>query len=421
METVKFISHASICVTVDEVSLLCDPWFFGKVFDDSWCLIEEPDLNSLDFNRIKYVWISHEHPDHLNLPTLKFLADKLPQDVLFIYRDQPNKKVVNDISELGFQVMELAEGEKLSLPHFGHVTSYVKNASSALLIETPAHTVLNMNDCMLTKKKCHEIMKYVSGVDYLFCQFSLAGFSGNPSDTTQLQAEKEYHLRKIREYYELFNPKYFIPFASFVTFCTDYNRYLNQWRITLNDVVREIPTDRLQILFNGDDATMDRSHSMSRSSVNLERWQALTEQQEIPLTSRPVIATEEIRLACEKLVSLFKGWPVFSYPWSLSINLVDKNCSVLLDFYHNKVRISESLIKRPVVELSSYSFLNFINNPWGADTLNISAEARVFDLRKWRWFLYCKHFLYKPVSSGRLAKFIPRIYALVKPLLMRIL
>ena len=66
---IKFINHASVMFDLGEVRILTDPWYQGLVFNDGWSLLndEKIDINKIDFN---YLWYSHEHPDHFNLPDL---------------------------------------------------------------------------------------------------------------------------------------------------------------------------------------------------------------------------------------------------------------------------------------------------------------------------------------------------------------
>ena len=75
MSKVKFLNHSSVIIEHKKIKILCDPWFKGKAFNDSWKLLYENshDINKLDFD---YIWISHEHPDHFSIATLNSLRKK---------------------------------------------------------------------------------------------------------------------------------------------------------------------------------------------------------------------------------------------------------------------------------------------------------------------------------------------------------
>jgi L-ascorbate metabolism protein UlaG (beta-lactamase superfamily) len=54
-----------------DVSLRGDPWLKGEAFNESWTLYPQPIVRDEDVARVTHVWISHEHPDHLSIPTIK--------------------------------------------------------------------------------------------------------------------------------------------------------------------------------------------------------------------------------------------------------------------------------------------------------------------------------------------------------------
>lgn len=414
MEEIKFISHSSISLTVDKKTLLCDPWFFGKAFDNSWCLIEEPNIDDIDYNSIAYIWVSHEHPDHFSIPTLKYLKEKVNDDVVFIYRSQENKDVINFVEKLGYETLEINEGERVQLEGIGYITSYNKRSDTALLIESAENTILNLNDCMLSKAKCKKIIKSVEKIDYLFCQFSIAGYSGNHKNYPLLKELQSEHKARVSDYFNIFTPSYFIPFASFVTFCTPNNHFLNDWRITVEDVSRIIPPSALQIVFNGDSVIDDLNAVMNRNNLNLRKWNDSILHQRVDLTARSSIDDQLLLSTLEDFCTIFDSWPRYSYPDSIIIDLFDKEYGVEINFRKETVKTVYSDQAIYDAAMTSYNLNSFIVNKWGADTLNISGEANVLNVDKWRWFLFCKHYCYKPVSSLHLSKYIPRVYSKVK-------
>jgi len=74
---ISFVGHASILVKTGQVHLLTDPWFRGEVFNESWTLHPEPVLSEQDLAEVTHIWISHEHPDHLSIPTLRSIREDL--------------------------------------------------------------------------------------------------------------------------------------------------------------------------------------------------------------------------------------------------------------------------------------------------------------------------------------------------------
>ena len=59
--SIKLISHASILIKTSDVCILTDPWFFSKVFNNSWTLYPKAAWSEKYLDDISHIWISHEH------------------------------------------------------------------------------------------------------------------------------------------------------------------------------------------------------------------------------------------------------------------------------------------------------------------------------------------------------------------------
>ena len=68
----RLISHACVQIYGQGFSIICDPWLVGTSFNDGWAMYPEPNLDNVDYEEITHIWISHEHPDHLNFPSMKY-------------------------------------------------------------------------------------------------------------------------------------------------------------------------------------------------------------------------------------------------------------------------------------------------------------------------------------------------------------
>ena len=77
----KLISHACILLDLGDIKLITDPWLFGECFNDGWSLKQKDltieKITEEEINSITHLWISHEHPDHFHIPSLKFLLSKI--------------------------------------------------------------------------------------------------------------------------------------------------------------------------------------------------------------------------------------------------------------------------------------------------------------------------------------------------------
>jgi N-acyl-phosphatidylethanolamine-hydrolysing phospholipase D len=82
---ITWIGHATLLVQVDGLSVLTDPQWSDRAGPTSWFgpkRLGPPGLAFEDLPRIDVVVISHDHYDHLDLPTVKRLASA--HDPLFV-------------------------------------------------------------------------------------------------------------------------------------------------------------------------------------------------------------------------------------------------------------------------------------------------------------------------------------------------
>ena len=95
----KFYNHASFLLD----DILVDPWFSDSVFLSSWDLLSELkyNINAINFN---YLFISHEHPDHFHIPTLRTINN--PESKTVIFHKTIDGKVLKFIKEMGFKTLE---------------------------------------------------------------------------------------------------------------------------------------------------------------------------------------------------------------------------------------------------------------------------------------------------------------------------
>ena len=94
---IKIISHASVIVDLGEVKLLTDPWLFGNCFNDGWSLkkanLSEENITQDEINSITHLYLSHEHPDHFHIPSLKNLVSNINfSNVEILCKSDPRTK-----------------------------------------------------------------------------------------------------------------------------------------------------------------------------------------------------------------------------------------------------------------------------------------------------------------------------------------
>ncbi len=127
---------------------------------------------------------------------------------------------------------------------------------SWLCLKTDELTVLNINDCEIyTRELAEEVQRAVGSVDVLATQFSYAAWVGNADDIESYRKAARNQLEYIRTQIEVLEPRFVIPFASFVWFCHEENFYMNEGANRIGDVAENIRTKtsaKPVVLYPGD-------------------------------------------------------------------------------------------------------------------------------------------------------------------------
>ena len=85
--SIKFINHASVIVSDNNISVLSDPWYDGDAFHKGWNLLHETKTHDVEeiLNEITHIWISHEHPYHFSILFFKKLKIKIKKNSIKNY------------------------------------------------------------------------------------------------------------------------------------------------------------------------------------------------------------------------------------------------------------------------------------------------------------------------------------------------
>jgi UDP-MurNAc hydroxylase len=376
---VTMVSHASVLIEDDPIVLLTDPWLMGEVFNESWSLLCPPLLTQTTLQGVTHIWISHEHPDHLHFPTLKAIPPKQKARITLLYQRHFSSRVFESLTSLGFrEVIELPLGRWLDLG--GDVSIMccsVGTIDSLLAVRSTSGTVLNVNDCVISSWAARTAARSIGTVDVLLPQFSIASWVGNPGDTKIAAADEV--LRRARLYIRTFKPKVTIPFASFVYFSHDENRYMNAWINTPDRVCEHLsgtPT-QLQFLYNGD--SWSSQDGFCLHSDPLERYRAdFKNIADRPYRcSHPSYPRDELIELGQRLVDevrprfprfwLRKATPVHFY-------IVDLDAAIRFDLRQGTVEEEQRVKSECDLALHSQALWFAFKFPWGFSTLEVSGR-----------------------------------------------
>ena len=112
--TVTWVGHSTLLVQMEHLTFLTDPIWSSRASPTRWFgpnRFVEPGLSIDNLPEIDFVLISHNHYDHLDLPTLRRLADRSPKTKFFVPLGNAALLRKNGIE----QVQELDWGETASI------------------------------------------------------------------------------------------------------------------------------------------------------------------------------------------------------------------------------------------------------------------------------------------------------------------
>jgi hypothetical protein len=238
----------------------------GKAFNQGWALLSP--AATVPWEKIDYVWISHQHPDHLNFPTLKSTSPQEKCGLTMLYQKHASQRIPKVLQGMGYaNFQELTLNKWIPLRGGIEVLcGSVGSMDSWIAIRSERMNILNLNDCVVEPGHLKHISKLVGKVTVLLTQFSFANWIGNYADEL---GEVEAKLQDLRFRLNFLKPDVTIPFASFIYFCSHENSWMNQFAITPQRVV-SLGLPGVNFMYPGDE--WDSDIQRFRSVEAVERY-----------------------------------------------------------------------------------------------------------------------------------------------------
>jgi UDP-MurNAc hydroxylase len=374
------VNHASIVVESLGVRLITDPWLEGKAFNNGWTLLSPRRLRYEDFATITHIWFSHEHPDHFVPSNLKRIPEEYRRRIRVLFHETRDKRVISLCKGLGFEIQELPEDKPVSLAQgFRLMSGRQDLLDSWMAVFAEGKTLLNMNDCVFPDRRdLVKVKKRVGTVDVLLAQFSYANWVGNPDDLATQRTNAERKLTYIRRQVQLFQPSWFIPFASFMYFSHAENFFMNQSANRIGDVYRfasqELRTPTV-VLYPGDAWSVgeprDSSSSIRNYEADLVRVLASTPDQS---PSVSLTKLEQAAIAFLRQSRARNNWLLLRTLPPAIVRLRDLNIDVELSYRYGLRQVSG---RQPDIITSSDSLMYCLSFDWGGNTLEINGRYEV--------------------------------------------
>lgn len=377
---IEYLNHASVIIKSHEQSLLCDPWFSGTAFGGGWGL-QYDNPEALEKAKLcTHLWISHFHPDHLHMPTLKQLAALAP-NITALANDSANFRVSEALQQAGFQnIVPLYERRKLPLtsgksplPSGMKVTRYpTAGIDNMLLIETPAARILNYNDCHLPLGALKLLIRKIGNVDILLNNFNHAiKFLDNPRKSDEeIRNQQKTTYKKVLD---AINPRWAIPFASAHYYRTRDTRWQNESLLQSEDLA-ELDARVLPVKIGSEvtfDDQLQPTLSLPATKIILNTQDIKLETESVPFDAVVNAAQDFGKRLKQSLLGLTFWLP------ELRIRVEDYQRVIRFDV-HNQVFAEDNRdIEDAHIEAHSSALHQWFMKPYGADSFFIGGHFAV--------------------------------------------
>ena len=383
-----FINHASIIIQYDDCKILCDPWYEGEVFNKGWKLIKENDEEKIELilNEITHIWLSHEHPDHFSVIFFKKYKEIIKKrKIQILYQYTKLKNVINYIKELGLEYLELKDNKFYQIKNKTKI-KIIKEGfyDSCLLVQNDSEKILNINDCEFkTSYKIKKLFKKVGKIDALLTQFSYAAWKGGVKNIAWRNSAALEKIEAMKLIHNIMLPRYIIPFASFIYFSNEKNKYMNDLVNSPRKIIQHLNCIKENIYFLKHHDKLSENIDNEKQEEVIEYWERLYSKINILEYSQfNKVEFDKLRESYlkytnrinnynnMKLLKIISRIPVLNLFNPINIYLDDHDMVVQIDIFNKELSITNS---EADVSIASES-LNFIlNNIFGFYTLKVNA------------------------------------------------
>ncbi len=386
---IRLVSHASVFLTCVDTTIWTDPWLSSKAFNDSWTLWPPAELDNALLEKVEYLWISHEHPDHLNFPTLASLAVDFKERVTVMFQDQNAERIFGPLRNIGYRKFRLLPHRLIiNLTPQTRVYGYrVGTLDSCLGVTSGGKTVLNVNDARLNSADCGRILKDIGPIDAVLNQFSIAVKEPVVNYEQYAPAAARNVLESLSADHQNLETKVTIPFASFMYFSSVDNKHMNAFSNKPWDVVEfcESRGQPIVVLFPGDEYEVNEAYD---SSTALTRYhESYSKLQTVNYDVPPLVPLPQLAASFQTLVQkLHERYPHFLLRMlrPFRVRIPDLDTTIEMSVANGSFTETGTSAEADAVIYSQPLHYCFTQT-WGMGTLMISGRVALLrDVRNWK-------------------------------------
>jgi Beta-lactamase superfamily domain len=365
--TIELLNHASIILQSGEISLVCDPWFEGTCFRGGWGLRYLNPGALEKTSGCTHLWISHFHNDHLHMPTLQQVAQRVPQ-IHALANVSLNSDMRGPFQRAGFtKIHPLYERHPVSLSDGCEVTRYpTTGIDNMLVVRIGGLTILNLNDCNLPARALRYLVRKIGQIDILLANFNHAGKLLEYPSHEQIKETFKKHFRVV---IAAVNPTWVIPFASLHYYRSHGSAYQNGSLLRVEELTAV--SSKVIPLAAGDRAVFgpSREPAIERLTPALPCAPLDEKRHEASIPWQQLVVAAEAYRA--RLRRGFLGLVHWISP--LAIRVKDLERVLVLDLVKG---VSERMTAGGPIHIEAHSeaLFDWLGKPFGADAFWVGAD-----------------------------------------------
>tara|TARA_B100000795_G_scaffold259839_1_gene235157 strand:- start:42 stop:1517 length:1476 start_codon:yes stop_codon:yes gene_type:complete len=393
---VRFFNHAFLKVSGDDFSFLTDPWAIGPAFNTGWWLKHSTKKDWISqLNNSNFIYISHNHPDHLHPLTLSKINKTIP----IVVPNFLTKSAEHYIKDLGFKNIQVLDFNiQYNLKGTSLNISLLKSGdfredSGIYFSNGEFKGLLSVDSNIINFDRLPKVNFYGSSF--------AGGASGYPLmfDNYKFEEKLKISLKnknfvKMKIYNQLkkISPNYYMPYAGFFkeklkrdekilkyndkNSIDDYSKFCELNKTELLNVLKD---DVYQ--FNG-------IKLISKKNIDIQKTKDLSPERYLEYYKKEFVKIDEKYIKEYFLKSNFKD-NLLLYIVLTDDNFKELNKNYLINFSKSQISFSKiskftkSFLKKDlnykklVLKVRKESFLNTIYNklPW--EDLSIGFQCKI--------------------------------------------
>jgi len=393
---IRFFNHAFLKISGNNFSFSTDPWAIGPAFNRGWWLKHSTKNDWVDqLNNSNFIYISHNHPDHLHPLTLS----KIDKSIPIVVPSFQTKSTEMYIKDLGFKNIQVLDfNYQYNLKYTNLNISILKSGDfredSGIYFSNGEFTgLLSVDANLINFDRLPKVNFYGSSFAGGSSGYPLMFDNYNHDEKIKISLKgKNFLKKKLRDRLRKISPNYFMPYAGFFSekLKRDKKILKNNKRNTINNYVKICEMNKIELLdaIKNDLYEFEGTKLINKKNLDIEITKDLNPEMYLEYYKKEYQKIDTNYIKEYFLKSKFKD-NLLLYICLTDDNFKLLNENYLINFSNNPIsfnkinKFSEVFLKKDpklkklVLKVRKESFLNVIYNklPW--EDLSIGFQCKI--------------------------------------------